>query len=913
MKFPRRLRFTLLASILMLVCVLGILSPGLVRQTHAAGSTPVAQINAGGGAVSPFVADTDFSGGTATSSTNTITTSGVTNAAPAAVYQTNRYGNFTYTIPNLTAGSSYTINLHFAETYWTQVGQRTFNVSINGQAVLSNFDIIGAAGAANKAIVKTFTTTAASGGNITIQFTTVKDNAQVNGIEVLSTPTSTLTPVAQINAGGGAVSPFIADTDFSGGTATSSTNTITTSGVTNAAPAAVYQTNRYGNFTYTIPNLTAGSSYTVRLHFAETYWTQVGQRTFNVNINGQAVLSNFDIIGTAGAANKAVVETFTTTAASGGSIAIQFVTVKDNAQVNGIEVLSGTSTSTPTPTPTSTPIVTPTSTATPIPGTPNLGPNVIIFDPTMSTTAMQSTLDTIFNQQETNQFGTQRYALLFKPGTYNLTVNLGFYEEALGLGLSPDSVVINGGVNVTAGWNGGNATENFWRGAENMEIVPTSGTDTWAVAQAGPLRRVDVRGNLVLNDNEGWASGGYLADSNISGQVQSGSQQQWISRNDQMGSWVGGVWNMVFVGVNGAPAASFPSPPETVVNQTPAVKEKPFLYLDSSGNYEVFVPALRTNVQGTSWGSGSEAGTSLPISQFYIATPSDTAETINSALAQGKNLLFTPGIYNIDNTINVTRANTVVLGLGLATLIPENGVDTMAVADVDGVSIAGILFDAGTVNSPILLQIGPAGSSQNHSANPTVLSDVFFRIGGDAVGKATQSLVINSSNVITDDMWLWRADHGAGVGWTTNTAANGLVVNGNNVTAYGLFVEHYQQYNVLWNGNGGKTYFFQNELPYDPPTQAAWMDGTTDGYAAYKVANTVTTHEAWGVGSYCYFNVNPAIVEANSFEAPNTPGVKFHDLLTVSLGGVGTISNIINNTGGAVNSTTNNAYLASYP
>jgi hypothetical protein len=138
-------------------------------------------------------------------------------------------------------------------------------------------------------------------------------------------------------------------------------------------------------------------------------------------------------------------------------------------------------------------------------------------------------------------------------------------------------------------------------------------------------------------------------------------------------------------------------------------------------------------------------------------------------------------------------------------------------------------------------------------------------------------------------------------------------VNGNNVTAYGLFVEHYQQYNVLWNGNGGKTYFFQNELPYDPPTQAAWMDGTTDGYAAYKVANTVTTHEAWGVGSYCYFDVNPAIVETSSFEAPNTPGVKFHDLLTVSLGGVGTISHIINSTGSAVNSTTNNAYLASYP
>jgi hypothetical protein len=426
---------------------------------------------------------------------------------------------------------------------------------------------------------------------------------------------------------------------------------------------------------------------------------------------------------------------------------------------------------------------------------------------------------------------------------------------------------------------------------------------------------VDVRGNLVLNDNEGWASGGFLADSNVSGQVQSGSQQQWISRNDSLGSWVGGVWNMVFVGVNGAPAASFPNPPETVVGQAPVVREKPFLYVDSSGNYQVFVPATQTNSQGTTWANGSPAGTSLPISQFYIAKPNDTAATINSALSQGKNLLFTPGIYHLNDTLRVNRANTVILGLGLATLIPDNGVVPMSVADVDGVSIAGLLFDAGPVNSPILLQVGPDSSTQGHTSNPTLLSDVFFRIGGAGVGKATQSLVVNSNNVILDDIWAWRADHGNSgtVGWTINTATNGLVVNGNNVTAYGLFIEHYQQHQVIWNGNGGRTYFFQNELPYDAPNQAAWMNGSTNGYAAYKVANSVTNHEAWGMGSYCYFNVNPSLIEDHSFEVPNTPGVKFHDLVTVSLGGVGTISHIINSTGGPSNSSNTNAYLVSYP
>jgi hypothetical protein len=543
---------------------------------------------------------------------------------------------------------------------------------------------------------------------------------------------------------------------------------------------------------------------------------------------------------------------------------------------------------------------------------PNFGSNVFIFDPTMSSSTIQNTLNSVFNQQQTNQFGTNRYALLFKPGVYNVDVNLGFYTQALGLGFLPDDVTINGAVHVSAAWNNGNATQNFWRGAENMAVIPPTGTNVWAVSQAAPFRRMDVQGNMQLDDG-GWSSGGFLADTNVTGQVNSGSQQQWLSRNDQLGSWTGSNWNMVFVGVNGAPGQSFPNPPYTVVGQAPVVREKPFLYVDHYGNYQVFVPALRTNSQGTSWASGSPAGTSLPISQFYIAHPGDSAATLNNALAQGLNLLFTPGIYYLNSTVNVTRANTVVLGLGLATLIPQNGVIPMTVADVDGVSIAGLLFDAGSTNSPVLLQVGPAGSSLSHAANPTVLSDVFCRIGGAGAGQATQSLVINSNNVILDDLWLWRADHGSGVGWTVNPAANGLIVNGNNATAYGLFVEHYQQYQVIWNGNGGRTYFFQNELPYDPPNQAAWMNGSVRGYAAYKVGNSVTSHEAWGLGSYCYFNVNSSVVEENSFEVPNTSGVKFHDMVTVSLGGVGTINHIINYTGGPSNSNHNVADLVSYP
>ena len=550
------------------------------------------------------------------------------------------------------------------------------------------------------------------------------------------------------------------------------------------------------------------------------------------------------------------------------------------------------------------------------PGQPDLGPNVVIFDPSMPSSTIQSRLDSIFSQQERNQFGSQRYAVMFKPGTYSNDVNVGFYTQVLGLGLSPDAVTINGAVHVEADWfPPQNATQNFWRGAENLSVNPTGGADRWAVSQAAPYRRMHVRGDLQLDDG-GWASGGWISDTKIDGQVRSGSQQQWISRNSQFGSWNGSNWNMVFAGVQGAPANTFPSPPYTTVGTTPVVREKPFLYIDNAGNYQVFVPGVQTNAAGTTWANGSAPGTSLPIDQFYIAKPGATAADMNAALAAGKNLLVTPGVYHLNQALHVTRPDTVVLGLGIATLVPDSGVTAMNVADVDGVQVAGLLIDAGTTNSATLMQVGPAGSTADHTADPTSLHDVFFRIGGAAVGKATNSLVVNSNNVIGDHMWIWRADHAdnnAYVGWTTNTADNGLIVNGNNVTMYGLFVEHYQQTQVVWNGNGGRTYFFQNEMPYDVPNQASWMNGSSNGYSAYKVGPNVTSHEAWGLGSYCYFSTNPSVASAHAFEAPNTPGVKFHDMVTVSLNYQGTITHVINTTGATTPTGTQPVDLVSYP
>jgi hypothetical protein len=453
-----------------------------------------------------------------------------------------------------------------------------------------------------------------------------------------------------------------------------------------------------------------------------------------------------------------------------------------------------------------------------------------------------------------------------------------------------------------------NATCNFWEGAENLAVVPSGGTDQWAVSQACPMRRVHIKGSIVLEQNGGYSSGGFLSDSLIDSQINSGSQQQWISRNSKWGSWAGSNWNIVFVGDTNAPSgANWPNPAYTVTNQTPVSREKPFLTIDGSGNYSVFVPALSTNSSGITWSSGSSPGQSIPISQFYIAhSSSDTAATLNAALSQGKNLLLTPGIYSLNATLQVNNPNTVVLGLGLATLLSQNGVTAMNVADVDGVIIAGILFDAGPTNSPCQLQVGPSGSSANHSANPICLDDIFCRVGGAAVGKTTVSVQINSSNVIGDDFWIWRADHGNGgtVGWTTNTATNGVIVNGANVTIYGLAVEHYQQYQTLWNGNGGRVYFYQSEAPYDPPNQSSWMAGSEDGYASYKVANTVTSHQAYGVGVYCFFDVNSSVILGNAIEVPTSGlnGGMIHDMTTVSLGGTGTIEHVIDGYGGTANS-----------
>ena len=373
---------------------------------------------------------------------------------------------------------------------------------------------------------------------------------------------------------------------------------------------------------------------------------------------------------------------------------------------------------------------------------PDFGPNVMVFSPSMPAAVIQKQIDAVYAAQQHNEFGAQRNALIFLPGEYKVDVPIGFYTEVLGAGATPDDTHISGNVHVDASAGNNNATTTFWRAAEGFSVTPAGGTMQWAVSQAVPFRRMHVRGDMVLHQLNGWASGGWMSDDLIDGTVGSGTQQQWISRNSEWGSWTGANWNMVFVGVNHPPPGEWPKPPYTKIALTPVVREKPFLEVDKAGNFSVRIPALRRDSAGITWRSGSTPGRSIPISRFYIARAGvDTVATINAQLAQGRDLLLTPGIYDLSEPIRVNRPDTVVLGLGFATLRPTNGTAAMTTADADGIIIAGVLFDAGGVRSPVLLEVGPpSGSKRSHGKNPISLHDVFFRGGRRRGGPAPLSI-----------------------------------------------------------------------------------------------------------------------------------------------------------------------------
>ncbi|MDQ0893355.1 adenylyl cyclase [Agromyces ramosus] len=586
------------------------------------------------------------------------------------------------------------------------------------------------------------------------------------------------------------------------------------------------------------------------------------------------------------------------------------------------------------------------------PFAPDFGPNVTIVDSATPLEEVQAILDELADAQVDAEMSTARHSVLFLPGAYGtaadpLQARVGYYTEVAGLGASPQDVDITGKIEVYNRCLEGGGTANclalvnFWRTISNLSLeVNGAGQDGcrgsanfWAVSQAVSMRRLDVSGgNLSLMDyctaGPQYASGGFIADSRLPFVV-NGSQQQWLTRNSVVAGWSNAVWNQVFSGVEGAPDdAAFPNPPYTTLDETPVSREKPYLFVDADGRYAVRVPEAQTGTRGITWADGETPGRTIPITDFVIARPGDSIGFINSKLAKGKHLLLTPGVYGVDSSIHVKRADTVVLGMGHATLTAVDGAVPIRVADAPGIVVAGVTIDAGTIESPILLQVGKPGNGHAKKvdpANPITLSDVYFRVGGPHVGKADTALEVNSDHVLIDHTWVWRGDHGVegfteGINgdtdrWNTNTGRTGVVVNGDDVTATGLFVEHFQQFNTVWNGERGTTVLYQNELPYDPPTQADWTrpDGTL-GYAGYKVADGVAEHTLYGGGVYVFNQNNPSIVTENGFEAPEGDGIRLHHIMTVNLS-AGTILHVVNGIGAAADTTVIGApiYLTDYP
>lgn len=370
---------------------------------------------------------------------------------------------------------------------------------------------------------------------------------------------------------------------------------------------------------------------------------------------------------------------------------------------------------------------------------------------------------------------------------------------------------------------------------------------------------------------------------------------------------------MVFVGDGGAPPSHCglqDAPPATTIEKTPTIVEKPYIVSDGNNGFSLMIPKLETDKVGPT--PGFENADEVPFEQVYVASDSDSAETINAKLEEGLHLVLQPGQYKLTDTIKVTKENTVVLGLGLATLISTTGKPCISVDNVDGVKISGLLLQAGESDSDALLKWGEQGY-QGSETNPGAMHDVFARVGGPNHKEDTvtvdKMVQINSGNVIIDDTWMWRADHGVDgqIFDKDNYVSTGLQINGDNVTGYGIACEHTLGNLLEWNGENGRTYFYQSEYPYDVD-----QDYADAGFASYKVGDNVQNHEAWGVGVYSFFRDHSVNME-NGIKSPLNDGIKFHNSLSVFLNGNGSIKHIINEDGDVVPNQGMTSYLCEWP
>lgn len=520
------------------------------------------------------------------------------------------------------------------------------------------------------------------------------------------------------------------------------------------------------------------------------------------------------------------------------------------------------------------------------PNPPNFGRNVLIIEPGNFPEETRRKISDIYyagrSYANDAQFGDRRTAVFVKPGKHSLDISLPFYFSVYGLGATPEDTVVypeKNGLHVDLQGNP-HSLQMFWRSIENLKHF--NGWMNWWVSQAAPLRSVIIDGNLQVASGAP-ASGGCIVNSKITGKLEMGSQEQWYMRSSSTHGYprAASMGSFTCVGCSNANAGdkpflvtynwthegelwhkglSYTEPPKVFA-------EKPFITFEQGtetetehGKYYLRIPPVKEDHSGPSWDPGQR----VPFEQVFVVQEDTTAAQINAKIASGLHIVFPPGIYSMEESIEISRDSCVLLGLGYATLIPMFGPEPLIrVGNVDDVRIAGFIVQAGPMKlkTSALVQWGRNGSTyEGNPRRPGIMYDLTVRVGGpDAEGvSADIMLQINNGWVIGDNLWLWVADHcltNRGICCTTPRHCDAaLKVNGSNVHMYGLAAEHADKDIVQWHGEKGQVFFFQSEFPYTPPVEdlrGNWVATPPDQWPR-SCAFKSTAKDFRGVGMSTY-------------------------------------------------------------
>ena len=568
------------------------------------------------------------------------------------------------------------------------------------------------------------------------------------------------------------------------------------------------------------------------------------------------------------------------------------------------------------------------------------GPNVIVFNPSQSIAEINAALNVAVPK------GGVGFQFYFMPGTYGdatqsppqipgvaagsspstadmltaanaagiISAPIGANTVLAGLGKSPCDVVINGALFIQDG-----SLSVTQRRLINMTINPIEAntpenTMHWASSQNAIWRRVNFLGGVEISNLETGSQnfGAMFANSNIAGNILAGNgmlittdplQPDGYGNNTNgmyyvQGSTIGGFSGYAglfeFIGTKGAPAQNFAPGPSAGVpggdignlEKLPVVREAPFVYYNSKkAQFEVFKPSVQRNRKGYDWRVNSSTGKFLPLSSFYIADPAvDTATTLNAQLAAGKNLMLNPGTYNLSETLIINKPDTMVLALGVPVLKSAAGVQTLKITDkATGTILYGfnVTSDApGAVVADYQLQIGVNGGT-GKASNPTSITDV------NVASRAFIAEVINQNYVIQNQGEInTSTDSTSAATWGTPDGSHGIMVNGDNVTLQGLYVEHYKKFPLIWYGNKGQVHYMVNEPPYTPyydtpnvlPTTWQWA---TDfhGYPSIYIDYNVKQFSLEGYLTAYRFNKGCRCEITAGIVTPVKKGIKFRNVL----------------------------------